>query len=253
MIKNRRGYLSGVLLAMMGFLSAEPPAGERVFSVGERLHYDIVFKGLPVGQATLSVTEGPPVNGRPTLQFTSTAKSHLVFDPFFKVRDENVSTVDEASRYSVAFHQRLNEGQFHADRRFTFDYAGNSFVSSITANGKTEYREGALPHPVHDVLSALYAVRLLPLQPGQDVTVPIFRHDGTRQMLVKIGAEPVLLKTAVGKVECLRVEPMLDGISLFRSKDNKLVLWMTNDHRKLPVMMEATVGPGLVRAKLDTP
>ncbi len=83
------------------------------------------------------------------------------------------------------------------------------------------------------------------------LSVNIHRDDTGRPLPVLIGSETKEFKTPMGKFSCLRVEPTIQGDSLFKSKDNKLVVWMTNDKKKLPVLIEATIGVGLIRVKLD--
>lgn len=231
---------------------ALPPVENRVFAVGEKLHYDIVYKGLTVGHALIQVKAGPTVNGLPTLQYVSTAQSTKFFDAFFKVRDQNISTVDNASLFSLVFDQTLREGRYRAERHYTFDYEKGTFAASEkrTKKGKIRNKEGTLETPLHDVLSALYFARTRDLAPGQELDLSVFRDNAVKTLPVKIGPELKELKTKLGKLSCLRVEPVLQGDSLFRSKDNTLVVWMTNDERKLPVLLEAAISVGLVRAKL---
>ncbi len=221
------------------------------FAAGEKLYYNIIYKGITVGHALVEVREGPLVNDRPTLKYVATAKSTKFFDAFFKVRDESVSTVDRASLFSVAFDQSLHEGRYKAVRNSVFDYRQRRFASAEKRKGEIKNKEGIIVAPFHDVLSALYFVRTRELTPGKDLTLSIFRNNTGKPVPIKIGPELQELKTTLGKVSCLRVEPMIQGDSLFRSKDNKLVVWMTNDKTKLPVVMEATISVGLVRVKLD--
>lgn len=228
-----------------------PPVENKAFAAGEKLHYKVIYKGITVGHSLIEIKDGPLVNERPTLKYVSTAKSTKFFDAFFKVRDENVSTVDKQSLFSVAFDQNLREGRYRAERHHTFDYQQRKFISLEKKKGKTKNKEGTLEAPIHDVLSALYSVRTRDLAPGRDFTLSIFRNNTGKPLPVIIGPEPKVLKTVLGKVSCLRVEPMIQGDSLFKSKDNKLVAWMTNDEKKLPVLMEAKISVGLIRVKLD--
>jgi len=228
-----------------------PPVENNAFSVGEKLHYNVIYKGITVGHASIEVIDGPIINDRPTLKYVTTAQSTKFFDNFFKVRDKNISTIDKASMFAVAFDQSLHEGKYRAQRHHIFDYPSKKFSSSETRKGVAKNKEGPLEAPVHDVLSALYYVRTLPLKPGRDLTLTIFRNNTGKQIPVRIDAETKELKTALGRIPCLRVEPMIQGDSLFKSEGSKLVVWMTNDERKLPVLMEATIGVGLVRVKLN--
>ena len=229
-----------------------PAIENKAFAVGERLSYNVIFKGVTVGRTVVEVKAGSAVNDRPTLQYISTSETNKFFDDFFKVRDENVTTVDQASLFSVAFYQNLHEGHYEAVRHYNFDYLQKKFTASEKKkHNTTKKKEGTLDAPLYDVLSALYSVRARELTPGHDITVSIFRDNTGKPLTIKVDGVLKELKTALGKVSCLRVEPMLQGDSLFKTQDNRLVVWMTNDKNKIPVLMEATISAGLIRIKLD--
>lgn len=230
-----------------------PPVTNNAFAAGEKLHYNVIYKGVTVGHALIEVKNGPLVNGRPTWQYISTAKSTPFFDAFFKVRDKNISTVDQASLHSVAFDQNLREGRYRAIRQYTFDYKKGKFASSEkkSKTGETRNREGELEKPLHDVLSSLFYVRTQQIKPGRNLNLSFFHKGVHKPLPIGVDSEVKELKTALGKVSCLKVEPMIQGDSIFKSKDSKLTVWMTNDRKKIPVLMEAKIGVGLVRVKLD--
>lgn len=227
-----------------------PPVKNTAFKSGEKLTYNIVFKGIVVGHSTIEVGNGPMINGRRTLTYKSKAESTRFFDFFYKVRDENLSTVDEASLFSVSFDQNLHEGHYKDIRRYIFDYRNKKFLSEETKKGETKKTEGALQAPVYDVLSALYFARTLDLTPGRDLSLSIYRDQKGKPLLVTVGELLKKKKTPFGTFSCLRVEPLIHGDSLFKSKGGGLVVWMTNDENKLPVLMEANSTVGIVRVKL---
>ena len=185
-----------------------------------------------------------------SIKYVSKAKSTHFFDLFFKVRDENVSTVDKASLFSLSFDQNLHEGSYQAVRHYDFDYLNKKFTVEKKKKGKINKSEGTLDAPLHDVLSALYFARTVDLSPGRDLSLSIFRDNSGKPLPIKIGASLKNQKTPLGTFSCLRVEPAIKGDSIFKSKDGKLVVWMTNDKKKLPVLIEANASVGLVRVKL---
>jgi len=227
-----------------------PPINNTAFKAGEKLHYDIIFKGLTVGHATIEITNGPMVNGRPTLKYTSKAESTHFFDLFFKVRDENTSTVDKASLFSLSFDQNLSEGHYRALRRYDFDYLHKKFTTEEKREGKIKKSVGTLQAPLFDVLSVMYFARTIPLSPGRDIVLSIYRDKAGKPLPIRIGSSLKTKKTPFGTFSCLRVEPLLQGDSIFKSKEGGLVVWITNDEKKLPILMEANSTVGLIRVKL---
>jgi hypothetical protein len=57
------------------------------------------------------------------------------------------------------------------------------------------------------------------------------------------------LKTDFGKVQTVKVEPMLDGDGIFNSK-GKIFIWFTDDDRRIPVLMECEIALGSIKARL---
>ena len=68
---------------------------------------------------------------------------------------------------------------------------------------------------MNDVLSALYSARARELKPGRDFRLIIFRKNTGIVVTVKIAPELKELKTTFGVVSCLRLEPLIQGDSLF--------------------------------------
>ncbi len=87
---------------------------------------------------------------------------------------------------------------------------------------------------VHDVVSAIYFLRTQKLEVGK--SFEILLSDSGRVFKVPVQVlERKQLKTVVGKVFAIRIEPDLFGEnSLIRSKA-KFSLWLTDDQRRLPV------------------
>jgi len=57
------------------------------------------------------------------------------------------------------------------------------------------------------------------------------------------------VKVPAGEFDCLVVEPVLEGEGLFQH-EGKLTIWMTDDARKMPVLMKTKVKVGSIDASL---
>ena len=58
------------------------------------------------------------------------------------------------------------------------------------------------------------------------------------------------VKTKAGTFDCIIVEPMISGESIFVVKGKSLKVWLTDDEYRLPVKMEVEVFIGSVKAEL---
>lgn len=226
------------------------PLANTAFEGPEELLYNVHFKGMKVGEATLQVKNGRLVNGRPTLHLTSQARSSSFFDTFFKVRDFNFSLVDRASLASLSFHQNLQEGRYHVTRNVTFNYSEKEWRYSEEYKKKRSVKMGPLKHPIHDILTSIYVARILALPPGTSETLRLFHRGAFLDLPMTVGARVKTVRVPAGSFEVLRVQPEITGDSIFRSEKGALVIWMTNDKRRIPVLIEAQIPVGKVSVRL---
>jgi hypothetical protein len=57
------------------------------------------------------------------------------------------------------------------------------------------------------------------------------------------------IETALGKKDCVVIEPIIQGDGLFKAK-GKLYIWLTNDEACLPVLMKSEITIGAIEAEL---
>jgi hypothetical protein len=87
---------------------------------------------------------------------------------------------------------------------------------------------------IQDVLSAIYFLRTQPLTPGKTLNVEISDSGRVYNIPVKV-VEKKRLKTVLGKVDAIRVDPALFGPNGMMSRDAHISIWYTNDQRRIPV------------------
>jgi hypothetical protein len=103
---------------------------------------------------------------------------------------------------------------------------------------------------LQDVLSAIYFIRTQPLEVGKSFEV--FIGDGGRvyRTPVKV-TEKKRMKTILGRVEVVKIDPELFGPDrLIDSEKGQFYLWVTNDHRRIPVSAKIKTDYGTFDIKL---
>jgi hypothetical protein len=96
----------------------------------------------------------------------------------------------------------------------------------------------------------MYYVRTLPLEPGQSISIANHTDGKNYPLIVKVlGRERV--KVDAGEFDCIVVEPILRGPGVFQQK-GRLTVWLTDDHRRMPVLMKSKVVIGHVAAILKS-
>lgn len=219
---------------------------------GERFEFVIKYEFISAGTATLETGEGFDINGRPTLRFISKAQSNNFLDTFFKVRDYNASLIDKESFASLSFHQNLREGGYRVVRNTKRDYQQNLFSYEKFRKGKRTLTRGAMEGPSGDILSAFFEARTLPLQAGASYTLKVLSGDRYYDMRVDVDPNIETVKVPAGKFECVVIRPQAVGESIFKSEDGKILVWVTNDSRHIPVLVRSKVIIGSIDAELTS-
>ena len=103
---------------------------------------------------------------------------------------------------------------------------------------------------LQDVLSAIYFIRTQPLQVGK--SLDIFVGDGGRVYQVPIRVvEKKKMKTVLGRVDVVRVDPELFGPDrIVDNETGQFSLWLTDDHRRIPVSGKLKLDYGTFEIKL---
>jgi hypothetical protein len=218
------------------------------FSAGESLLFVIKYGFITGGNATLEVRSTETVHGRDAWRIVSQARTTGAVDVFYKVRDVTESWMDAASLCSHQFHKVMNEGRYHREAESRFDQPGGTFVFWKRSKKSQDTVQGTIPPFVQDILSSLYYVRTRPLTPGQDVRVDVNSGGKTWPLRVEIkGIEKV--KVPAGTFTCVHVRPILAGEGLFMQTGN-LEVWLTDDRRRMPVLLRSKVMVGSFAAEL---
>ncbi|HTK69944.1 MAG TPA: DUF3108 domain-containing protein [Candidatus Eisenbacteria bacterium] len=211
------------------------------WKIGEYFQFSIDWNGLNGGGSLMQVQNIVRVDGRRAYRIVTKAESNSFVSKFYKVRDRAESFVDAESLYSVRFVKHLREGGYKKDVDIRFDQAA----------GKARYDDGKtfdVPKRVHDVLSAFYYVRTVPLPDGATLSIPTHDNDKTYEMVVKVhGREKV--EVPAGKFDCVVVEPILKSEGVFKSKGSILV-YLSDDARRIPVMVKSKIPVGAVTVSL---
>lgn len=215
------------------------------FGPGELLVFDLKWKFVTGGVATMSVH---PVPGDTSLwQIRARAHSTGVVDLFYTVRDTITSTVRKSAILPVRFEKFQHEGWFHRDSTYVFDQEAGTVTRSSRGRTVGELR---LNQNVHDILSSLYRVRTSPLVVGS--FVPVTVYEGGKLYTARVN---VLRRERVtvpaGTFSCIVVEPILQSEAIFVQK-GRLWIWLTDDARRFPVLMESAIPVGKIRAELTS-
>jgi len=221
--------------------SIERAVPNSAFDVGEKLNFIVRYGPVVAGSSTMSIPEIKKINGYETYKIVTEARSSAFFSAFFKVRDRVESFVDRDGLFSWRFEKHLREGKYQSDQYVEYDQVNGWAVS----NKKDSMR---IPPCVQDILSSFYYVRTQELEVGKSLFIDNHADNKLYPLEVKVHKKE-RIKVRAGEFDCVVVEPILRATGLFKSK-GRLLIWLTDDERKIPVQLKSKILIGYITAEL---
>jgi hypothetical protein len=216
------------------------------FSVGERLTYLVSWSNiLNAGTVVMEVREVKQNDGEKAYLLVSTARSSGLISKFYKVNDIVESTVDAKTMKSLSYMMDQSHGKRKKKRTMTFNPVENTVV--VFEEGKKETY--STPPGILDPLSSLYYVRTRQdFIVGKPIKIDV--NDNGKNWTVEvqtIGREKI--KTSFGEFNTIKIKtyPKYEGV--FQHK-GEIYIWLTDDNRKIPVLMKSEISIGSIVATL---
>jgi len=219
-------------------------APNRAFGLGERLVFDINYGYVTAGEAILSIPGHENMRDRKCYRVEVHVRSSASFSLFYKVEDRYLTFIDVETLAPWRFEQHIREGNYRRDFVATFDqYTGTAVT---TDGGRFD-----TPRYVHDIMSAFYYVRTLDLagkKTGDQLELKNFYKDKTHDLVVRVLGRQEL-EVEAGTFRTIVVEPLVREGGLFKS-EGRIVVWLTDDERKIPVRVNSPVVIGSIDVEL---
>ncbi len=249
-----------ILILFVAFLVTASFAGEpnlpevkAPWMNGEKLTFSLSWGFVTAGYATLEVK---PIADNKT-EFLTYATGNKTINKIYPVADTIYTRVRNKGLMTEVFRKQLHEGTYHNKSVIRFDRKGEKAWLSDTVFTDMKTRKVkrsadtavAIQGMEHSIMSAFYLVRTMPLMVGD--TSRFSAVSGKKRYELKVvvhGKES--LKTDIGTFNTIKVEPMLDGDGIFNSK-GRIFIWLTDDDRRLPVLMQCEIALGSIKAKLQ--
>ena len=101
---------------------------------------------------------------------------------------------------------------------------------------------------MHDPVSALYRIRSAEVTEGKPIQVRVFDNGKSYVMEVKVLRKETI-RVPAGTFDTVVIKPILKSEGVFLRKGD-VYIWLTDDDRKIPVMMKTKIAIGSVAAVL---
>ncbi|MET0752265.1 MAG: DUF3108 domain-containing protein [Pyrinomonadaceae bacterium] len=229
------------------------------YNLGENLIYEAKFskiiKGIAV--ADLNFTVGSAANGKDYL-IKSEAKSKGTLAKLFRFSflQQMDSTVDAEKMHVLKYtrHDVQKEERIR-DSEAVFDYV-NKQVTFIETNPNDPMRAprkvaSQIEAGTQDFITGLYSLRSMPLAVGKTFELLISDSGLVYKVPVRVTAR-VKQKSILGTLWCFRLEPEVFGENRLIEQEGSMIIWITDDTRRIPVRGQINADIGRVEVKLKS-
>ena len=226
--------------------AAAPPAPKREmvvpFRAGEVLEFDVGWSSyVTAGTATSTVKEKRPSYDSVAYYIVAEGRPTPLLSKLYTLYYKADTLIDVYSLLPQRGSLYVEEGKRHRMKTTTFNQ-GTQRAKYEVQTATHVQRDLSLPKFTQDALSALYVLRSIPgLKPGEKVNMPVTDAGDLYKVQMQVTAVESL-KTPLGTMNALKIVP---AITMAKGEPPRgLVIWLSDDARRLPLKIEAQLAVG---------
>jgi len=232
------------------------PESVRAFDSGEKLSYVVGYTwgvvDTDVAQATLSLEKRSDDTGT-WFYVNMLGNTFKFFDMFFKVRYDFNAKFSVANGKPEYFHRDVTEGKYIKKNSLYFnkDNTINSSVQRMNRTPKDTLLQGR--ECTFDLLSLIYFSRNIDLTgvvSGTELPISFVIDDMTYNIYYRYIGPEVKKISKMGRFNTLKFAVRVVAGDVFTGEE-ELMLWVTNDKNRIPLLFESPISVGKVRGRIS--
>jgi hypothetical protein len=213
------------------------------FQAGETLSYDVSWSAyLTAGTATVSVREKRASLGSTAYYIVAEGQPISWLSRIYAVYYKADTLLDVYTLLPQRGSLFSREGGRTQLEVTSFDHAARKGRYEVQAE-KVERRDLDIPPQTQDPLSALYFVRTLAMKPGTHAAIPVTNNGEAFTLRVTVHDRETV-RTGLGPVAAWKVLPVIVDDKGRAGSTRELSIWLSDDHRRLPVRLRAELPVG---------
>jgi hypothetical protein len=224
------------------------------FNPGEELYYDVIYNWgfIWVDAGRVEFKARKIIHqGREVYHFSGYGTSLKKHDWFFKVRDYFDSYAHMDDLKPIWHSRNTSEGNYKVDNKYWFDYQNNKIYTNSWNSKKTRLQDTLNLQPcIFDIMTAVYYARTIDLGkygPQQKIPLTMIVDNEIYKLHGRyLGKETIKTKSN-SKINCLKFSILLVEGTMFKGGEN-LMVWISDDENRIPILVEAKVLVGSVKA-----
>jgi len=237
-------------------LCAQEVKGNPSYTNGEEIYYKAYYKlgfiWIYSGDVHFSV-QNIKYQGHDAYQFISTGRSLQKYDWLYKVDDRFESITKKKKLQPFLFERNTHEGNDFAHNRYLFDYSAHKIFTETENQDQTNtYDTIEFVAGTFDVLSSIYYCRNLDfsiMEPDEKLDLRMVINNRIHELFIHyLGIEKIKTREKI-EFNCYKFSILLPEGTIFKGGE-ELIVWLSKDEFKRPILVSSKVRIGSVRAYL---
>lgn len=246
------------LISCLLLSGVEKDCGIKVdaFKPGDKTEYRIMYNWgmiwVEAGYAAFTCELGT-YDDKPVYHFVGRGRTYDKYDFIYKVRDYYDSYADTATLRPYRYRRDINEGgrKFYEDARFS--YKANKVYTVIRTEKEVKLDSTILKPCVIDVMTAIFYSRCMDFSKCKvNDTIPLhlYLENKTYDVHIRYIGKEEKQVGKLGKIKCIKFKPLLIEGTIFKGGED-MTVWVTDDHRKIPVYVETPILVGKIKVMIS--
>ncbi len=227
------------------------------FSNGEKVSFEVYYNWgfiwLNAGEVSFKV-DSIFQNGTPLYHFISKGGTHKGYEWIYKVRDTYESYLEVNTFRPLLGKRDSYEGGNIAKERYQFNYKSMRIFSQVENSDKPLKRDTFSFEPcTFDVLAATYYARNIDFskcKSGDKIPIDIVIDNQVYKLYIKFICKEIVTHKNGTKYRSIKFKAKVIEGSIFKG-DEDLTVWVSDDKNKVPLVVEAKILVGSIKAYIN--
>ena len=227
------------------------------FKSGEELYYNVVYNWgfiwVEAGKVNFKAKK-EYFKGKQVFHFSGTGFSLKKYDWIFTVRDYYNSYAEISDLKPIKYIRNTSEGKYKTDNTYNFDYKKRKIYTDTENSSKPKSLDTLkLPYCLFDIMTAVFYVRTLDLKSyniDEKISLKMIIDNEIYNLYGRyLGKETIKTKDKK-KYKTLKFSIKLVEGTIFSGGED-LIVWVSDDNNRIPILVEAKILVGSVKASFD--
>ena len=227
------------------------------FNSGEELYYDVVYNWgfiwVKAGKVNFKAKK-EYFEGRKVFHFSGTGVSLKKYDWIFTVRDYYHSYANISDLKPIKYTRNTSEGKQKTNNKYRFDYKNRKvYTNTQNTQKKRKLDTLKLQTCLFDIMTAVYYVRTLDLakyKVDEKIPIKMIVDNEIYNLYGRYLGKETLKTRDKKEYKCLKFSIMLVEGTMFKGGED-LKVWVSDDNNRVPILVEAKILVGSVKATFD--